>query len=85
MDIEKKIRKERELLRMAEIAVKNNNFDLVWDILDEAFDSFIHIEAWILTESNPEYSMHSKGLFREVEKYKRVMYDPFRNFEWANQ
>lgn len=79
------IKKERQLLNLAENALKANKIDLAWDILDEAFDSFIHVHAWILTESNPEYSIYTKELFKLVEKYERVMYDPFRNFDWANK
>ena len=67
------------------IEIANNKFDLAWDILDEAFDSFIHVHAWILTESNPEYSIYTKELYKLVEKYERVMYNPFRNFDWANK
>lgn len=85
MDIQKSIEKERKLLAMAEVAIASNKFDLAWDILDEAFDSFIHVHAWILTESNPEYSIYTKELLKLVEKYERVMYDPFRNFDWANK
>ena len=79
------IKKERQLLNLAENALKANKIDLAWDILDEAFDSFIHVHAWILTESNPEYSIYTKELYKFVEKYERVMYDPFRNFDWANK
>ena len=85
MGIQKSIEKERKLLAIAETAIANNNYDLAWDILDETFDSFIHVHAWILTESNPEYSIYTKGLFKLVEKYGRVMYDPFRNFNCANK
>lgn len=79
------IKKERQLLNLAEKALKANKIDLVFDILDEVFDSFIHVHAWILTESNPEYSIYTKELFKLVEKYERVMYNPFRNFDWANK
>lgn len=85
MGIQKSIEKERKLLAIAETAIANNNYDLAWDILDETFDSFIHVHAWILTESNPEYSIYTKELFNLVEKYERVMYDPFRNFNCANK
>lgn len=85
MGIQKSIEKERKLLAIAETAIANNNYDLAWDILDEAFDSFIHVHAWILTESNPEYSIYTKELFNLVEKYEQVMYDPFRNFNCANK
>lgn len=85
MGIQKSIEKERKLLAIAETAIANNNYDLAWDILDEAFDSFIHVHAWILTESNSEYSIYTKELFNLVEKYERVMYDPFRNFNCANK
>ena len=85
MGIQKSIEKERKLLAIAETAIANNNYDLAWDILDEAFDSFIPVHAWILTESNPEYSIYTKELFKLVEKYERVMYDPFRNFNCTNK
>ena len=44
MGIQKSIEKERKLLAIAETAIANNNYDLAWDILDEAFDSFIHVQ-----------------------------------------
>ena len=70
MGIQKSIEKERKLLAIAETAIANSKFDLAWDILDEVFDSFIHVHAWILTESNPEYSIYTKELFKLVEKYE---------------
>ena len=85
MGIQKSIEKERKLLAIAETAIANSKFDLAWDILDEVFDRFIHVHAWILTESNPEYSIYTKELFKLVAKYERVMYDLFSNFDWENK
>jgi hypothetical protein len=77
--------KEYKLLHLAEKLIILGKYDLVFDILDEVFESSIHVYAWILTESNPEYSIYSKSLFEQVQKYNNIMYNPFRNFDWTNK
>ena len=62
--------KERKLMLKADLFVLSGYKDKALEIIKEVFkDDFNHLNAFYLTESNPEYSLYSKELNKLVHKY----------------
>lgn len=62
--------KERKLMLKADLFVLSGYKDKALEIIKEVFkDDFNHLNAFYLTESNPEYSLYSKELNELVHKY----------------
>lgn len=59
-------------LDLADQAIQEGKLEIATEIFDKLFKDDkdgIHLYAMILTESNPEYSLHSKELVKFAEKY----------------
>jgi len=62
--------KERKLMLKADLFVLSGYKDKALEIIKEVFkNDFNHLNAFYLTESNPEYSLYSKELNELVHKY----------------
>lgn len=62
--------KERKLMLKADLFVLSGYKDKALEIIKEVFnDDFNYLNAFYLTESNPEYSIYSKELNELVHKY----------------
>ena len=62
--------KERKLMLKADLFVLSGYKDKALEIIKEVFnDDFNYLNAFYLTESNPEYSLYSKELNELVHKY----------------
>ena len=61
--------KERKLMLKADLFVLSGYKDKALEIIKEVFnDDFNYLNAFYLTESNPEYSLYSKELNELVHK-----------------
>ena len=62
--------KEIKLMPKADFFVLSGDKDTALKIIKEVFkDDFNYLNAFYLTESNPEYSLYSKELNKLVHKY----------------
>ena len=62
--------KERKLMLKADLFILSGYKDKALEIIKEVFnDDFNYLNAFYLTESNPEYSLYSKELNELVHKY----------------
>lgn len=62
--------KERKLMSKADSFILSGDKDTALEIIKEVFkDDFNYLNAFYLTESNPEYSIYSKELNKLVHKY----------------
>lgn len=62
--------KQKRLLNEVENCINTGNIDNITNIFKDIFGNDTnYIYAVVLTESNPEYSLYSKELYKHLYKY----------------